>query len=353
MAGGTGNKFWPVSRDSKPKQFLDIAGSGQSFIRQTFDRFSRLIPKENILVVTLARYKDLVTSLLPDLLPENLLLEPYSRNTAPCITFATCKLLKRNPNAVMVASPADQIISDEDRFLEAIGAALDSADKNDSLMTIGIVPTKPETNYGYIQVSGKEKSLGEPLKVKTFTEKPDKALAEIFYKSGEFFWNSGIFAWKAQAILEEMKKYIPDVVSVFNGWENALDSEKEKDFLEKVYSDCPKISIDYGVMEKTDRAWLLPGNFGWSDLDSWDTLYKVIEKKDQNGNVLVSANNLLQDTDGSLLVSGNQKKLYVLKGLKNYVVVDTGDALMICPRNDKDYQDIISDLGMPKFEDFR
>ncbi|MCI2108296.1 MAG: mannose-1-phosphate guanylyltransferase [Bacteroidales bacterium] len=353
MAGGSGNKFWPISRDSKPKQFLDIVGNEQSFIKETFDRFAKLVPKENILVVTLARYKDTATKLLPDLLPENLLLEPYSRNTAPCITFAACKLLKRNPNAVMAASPADHRILDEDKFLYAINSALEYADKEDALMTIGIVPTKPETNYGYIQVSGKDRGNDRPLKVKTFTEKPDKTLAEIFYKSGEFYWNSGIFAWKAQTIMEEMKRLIPDVASVFNGWENALDTEKEKDFLEKVYSECPKISIDYGVMEKTDRAWLFPGHFGWSDLDSWDTLYKVIDGKDKNGNLIFAPQNLTQDDSGSLVISRNKKKLYVLKGLKDYMVIDTEDALMICPRNDEDYQDIISDLGMPDYEDFR
>ena len=253
----------------------------------------------------------------------------------------------------MAASPADHRILDEDKFLYAINSALEYADKEDALMTIGIVPTKPETNYGYIQVSGKDRGNDRPLKVKTFTEKPDKALAEIFYKSGEFYWNSGIFAWKAQTIMEEMKRLIPDVASVFNGWENALDTEKEKDFLEKVYSECPKISIDYGVMEKTDRAWLFPGHFGWSDLDSWDTLYKVIDGKDKNGNLIFAPKNLTQDDSGSLVISRNKKKLYVLKGLKDYMVIDTEDALMICPRNDEDYQDIISDLGMPDYENFR
>lgn len=353
MAGGTGNRFWPVSRDSKPKQFLDFTANGQSFIKRTFDRFTKLVPKENILVVSLSRYKSIVLQQLPDLLPENLLLEPYSRNTAPCITFATCTILKRNPNAVMAASPADHAILNEEKFTEAMNIAFEYAEKEDALMTIGIVPDKPETDYGYIQVTGKDKGDGKPLKVKTFTEKPDKSLAEVFYNSGEFYWNSGIFAWKASAIMKEMKKYIPDIISLFNGWETALGSSYEKEFLEKVYSDCPKISIDYGVMEKTDHAMLVPGHFIWSDLDGWDTLYKVIDAKDRNGNLVISHRNLFQNTKNSLSVSLNKNKLYVLKGLENFMVIDTDDALLICPRTDKDYKDIISDLGMPDYEDYR
>lgn len=372
MAGGSGNKFWPISRESRPKQFLDLANAGNSFIKWTFERLAKIIPRENILVITLSRYKDLAMAELPDLPPENLILEPYSRNTGPCITLAACTLLKKNPNAVMVASPADHVILDEDRYLFALNSAFEYADKQDVLMTIGIAPTKPETDYGYIQVVGKDKGKGLPLKVKTFTEKPDKPLADIFYKSGEFYWNSGIFVWRASTILSEIRKYIPDVLSVFNGWENAIGTASEKDFLEKVYSDCPKISIDYGVMEKTDRAWLFPGHFGWSDLDGWDTLYKtgfasdftdrigskevgtrIQDAKDDKENMSIAKNSLMQDTSGSLIVSHDPKKLYVIKGLKDYVVIDTDDALMICPRNDRDYKDIIAGLAMPPYEKYR
>ncbi len=353
MAGGSGNKFWPVSRESKPKQFLNIAETDYSLIKMTFDRFARLIPKERILVVTLAKYKDIVMEQLPELLPENLLLEPYSRNTAPCIAFAAYAILKRDPEAVMVVSPSDHIILDTEKFTYSINTALEYADRMNALMTIGIVPTKPETDYGYIQVTGKPNEKGNPCKVKTFTEKPDEELANVFFNSGEFYWNSGIFAWKASVIIEEMKKYVPDMISLFNGWETSLGDENEKDFLDKVYSECPKISVDHGVMEKTDNAWLLPGPFGWSDLNGWDVLCKLIRKQDSKGNIVITKERIMQDTSDSIIISGNDKKLYVLKGLKNFIVVDTEDALMICPRGDEEYKDIISDLGMPDFEEYR
>ena len=281
MAGGTANRFWPISRESKPKQFLDIAGTGKSFIRSTYERFSEIVPAKNIFVVTLARFSYLVRAQIPELPESNLLLEPYARNTAPCIAFATYSILKRNPEATVIATPADHIITDEDKFKAAMLKVMEYAESKPALMTIGIHPTEPDTSYGYIQATrGTESSDADsPLKVKTFTEKPDKALAEVFCNTGEFFWNSGIFAWKASVIKEEMEKYIPDVTSLFAGWVDALGSDKEQVFLEKAYSDCPKVSIDYGVMEKTDRAWLYCGDFGWSDIDSWESLFNNIDRK--------------------------------------------------------------------------
>ena len=355
MAGGTANRFWPVSRESKPKQFLDIAGNGTSFIRTTYDRFSKIVPPENIIVVTLTRFSYLVRAQIPELPERNLLLEPYARNTAPCIAYATYSILKRNPDATVIATPADHIIKDEVRFREAIASVIEYAENNSVLMTLGIHPTEPDTSYGYIQATGGKDAAGSctPLKVKTFTEKPDKALAEVFCKTGEFYWNSGIFAWKASVIKEEMEKYIPDVTSLFAGWEDALGSDKEQAFLEKAYSDCPKISIDYGVMEKTDRAWLYCGNFGWSDIDSWDSLFRNIDRKTKDGNVLLTDKVLGEDNEDSMLICGDKKKLYAIKGLKDYIVVDTGDVLLICPKDDKQFRDFVSGLGMPEYESFR
>ena len=193
----------------------------------------------------------------------------------------------------------------------------------------------------------------EPVKVKTFTEKPDKSLAEVFCKSGEFFWNSGIFAWKASVILEELEKYLPDVLSFFKGWDTMRGKPEERSFLQKAYSDCPKISIDYGVMEKTDRAWLYPVKFGWSDIDSWDSLFNAVLSKDEEGNVSNTDNSLFRENKDNLVITENKRKIYAIKGLKDYLVVDTDDALLICPRDDKQFKDFIAALGMPGYEEFR
>ena len=355
MAGGTANHFWPISRETRPKQFLDIAGGGKSFLRMTYERFSRIIPSENILVVTLDRFGELVKEQLPELPDTNLLLEPHSRNTAPCIAYSTFTILRRNPDAIVVTTPADHFISDEAAFKVAIDDVVEYATEHNALMTMGISPTGPETGYGYIQVIGGKTGaeLGKPVKVKTFTEKPDPALAEVFYNSGEFFWNSGIFAWKASLILEEMSKHLPDVVNVFRGWEEAMGSFGERVFLEKAYSECPKISIDYGVMEKTDKAWLYSGNFGWYDIDNWESLFNAVSVKDSEGNATNTGKHLFNNDVDNLVVTDNKKKIYAIKGLKDYLVIDTDDALLICPRDDKQFKEFITGLGMPGYEEFR
>ncbi len=355
MAGGSANRCWPISRESRPKQFLDIASSGRSLIRMTYDRFSKLVPKENILVVTLDKFGELVQEQIPELSSENLLLEPYSRNTAPCIAYSTLEIIKRNPDATIVVTPADHIITDEESFGKAVEEILFEAENKGILMTMGITPTGPDTGYGYIQVAGGKAAAqsDEPVKVKTFTEKPDKSLAEVFCKSGEFFWNSGIFAWKASVILEELEKYLPDVLSFFKGWDTMRGKPEERAFLQKAYSDCPKISIDYGVMEKTDRAWLYPVKFGWSDIDSWDSLFNAVLSKDEEGNVSNTDNSLFRENKDNLVITENKRKIYAIKGLKDYLVVDTDDALLICPRDDKQFKDFIAALGMPGYEEFR
>lgn len=355
MAGGNGIRIWPVSRNSKPKQFLDIADTGKTFIQNTFDRFSQIVPKENILIVTGERYRDLVMEQLPDLAPENLLLEPYSRNTAPCIAYATYTLLKRDPEAKMVVTPSDHLIEDEDIFVQTIQNAFDYIDGNDVLMTLGVIPTRPDTNYGYIQAYGGSEAYkrGVPLQVKTFTEKPDRELAEVFIGTGEFFWNSGIFVWNAQTIRDEMEKHLPEVSGLFKGWENALGSDVEPEFITRVYTDCINISIDYGVMEKTNRAWVSPVQFKWNDVGTWESLYNIIPKKDRHGNAISAEKTLVEDTRDVLVVSPSKKKLIAIKGLEDYMVIDTEDALVICPKDDKKFKDFISGLGMPEFEKYR
>lgn len=357
MAGGSANHFWPISRKSRPKQFLDADGSGKSFIRKTYERFAGIIPAENILVVTLSRFAGLVKEQIPEIDDCNILMEPYGRNTAPCILFSTCEVLRRNPDAVIVTTPADHAINDEDAFRNDMLSIMEHAENNQVLMTLGILPTAPETNYGYIQVTGGRGSVEEkrPVKVKTFVEKPDSNLAEVFCKSGEFLWNSGIYAWKASLIKEELEKYTPEVISMFKGIEDALGTAYEQAFLERAYSDCPKISIDYGVMENTDRAWLYPGSFGWQDADTWESIMRNMDDRDPAGNVFHAAHTLKAEDSGTLLMTDGShgKKLYAIKGLKDYIVIDTDDALLICPRDDKQYKDLLSGLGMPEYEDFR
>ena len=355
MAGGTGVRFWPVSRAAKPKQFLDVADTGKTFIQSTYERFLRVVPKENILIVTGDRYRDIVMEQLPDLAPENLLLEPYSRNTAPCIAYATYTLLKRDPQARMVVTPSDHMIDNEELFAETVRKAFDYIEENDVLMTLGVVPTRPDTNYGYIQAYGGSDVYknDKPMQVKTFTEKPDRDLAKVFISTGEFFWNAGIFLWKAETIRKKMEKYLPEVNALFKGWENALGTSVEYEFIARAYTGCRNISIDYGVMEKTDKAWMYPVKFGWGDIGTWESLYNIIPEKDANGNAVSAEKTLIENTRNVLVVSPEKKKLIAIKGLEDYMVVDTEDALVICPKDDKKFKDFISGLGMPEYEKYR
>lgn len=354
MAGGSGTRFWPVSRASKPKQFIDIADTGKTFLRQTYDRFLQVVPQENILVVTAQRYADLVMEQIPELDSKNLLLEPYSRNTAPCIAYATYKLMQRDENAHIVVTPADHAIDNEELFAETIRKAFGYIAENDVLMTLGVVPTRPDTNYGYVQATGgKDAYLStDPMPVKTFTEKPDKDMATLFISTGEFFWNAGIFLWKASTIKSEMEKHLPEVTGLFNGWEMALGSKVEGEFIARAFTDCPNISIDYGVMEKTERAWIYPVKFGWSDIGTWESLY-TLQDKDQNGNAIAVDKTLIEESKDTLVLSTDKGKLIAVKGLEGFMVIDTPDALVICPKDDRSFKDFISGIAMPEFEKYR
>lgn len=355
MAGGAGTRFWPLSRTARPKQFLDVADTGKTFIRQTYERFLRVVPQDNIIVVSSVRYRDLVMEQIPELPEENLLLEPYSRNTAPCIAYATYTLLRRDPEARMVVAPSDHFIQDEDLFARTISYAFDYISENDTLMTLGILPTRPDTNYGYIQATGgKEAFRSEvPMPVKTFTEKPDKELAQVFINTGEFFWNSGIFIWKARTIREEMEKHLSEVTSLFAGWERALGSPLEEEFIARAYTDCANISIDYGVMEKTDRAWIYPARFDWQDIGSWESLYNFLPDKDENGNAIGAEKVLIEGSSEVMVISPERKKLVAVKGLENFMIIDTEDVLVICPKDDRKFKEFISGIAMPEYEKYR
>ena len=355
MAGGHLNRFWPISREGMPGHFLDISGTGKSLVRMAYERCLGVVPEENILIITLGKFKGIINEQIPELPKENLLLEPYARRTAPCIAYATYTLLKRNPDAVMAATPADIIVNDEQLFKETMTHALDYAEKNPVLVTLGVKPDRPDTEYGYIQaVGGKGAcSSGDPVKVKTFTEKPDAEIADVFFRSGEFFWNSGIFVWQASVIKEEMERYIPEITRLFDGWEGALGSPAEEVFIERAYTDCIKLSIDYGVMEKTDRAWVYPIQFGWSDIDSWENYYSSIQRKDQDGNISNTQMKILQNDKRNIILTKNKDKLLMIRGLEDCLVVDTDDVLLICPRDDKQYKELVNSTRMPGYDKYR
>jgi mannose-1-phosphate guanylyltransferase len=345
-----------MSKVGKPKQFLDVADSGKTFIRQTYERFAKVVPQENILIVTAYRYRDLVMEQIPELESRNLLLEPYTRNTAPSVAYATYTLLLRNPEAQVVVTPSDHFIQNDELFCKTIEYVFDFISENDVLMTLGLVPTRPDSNYGYIQAcDGRNAHQStHPMAVKTFTEKPDKELAKVFIKTGEFFWNSGILVWKAQTFRKEMEKHMPQVTGLFNGWENALGTGIEDEFILRVFTECPNISINYGVMEKTDRAWMYPAKFDWQDIGSWESLYNFIPQKDSNGNVIGPEKHIVEDCRDILVITPDRKKkMVVIKGLEDFMIIDTDDALVICPKDDKKFKELISGIAMPEFEKYR
>lgn len=355
MAGGAGTRFWPVSRVGRPKQFLDVAETGKTFIRHTFDRMKRILPQENILIATSAKYQDLVKEQIPELESRNIIVEPYPRNTAPSTVYATYTLLKRDPDARFVVMPADYIIENEDVFVQTIVDAFEYIEQNDVLVTLGVIPTRPDTNYGYVQVCGGREALksNEPVKVKTFTEKPDKELAKVFMASGEFLWNAGIFLWKAETIRKEMEKHLPQVTGHFKGWEHVIGTEQEREFARKAFSDCMNVSLAYGIMEKTDMAWIYPVQFDWQDVGTWESLYNYMSDKDRNGNTSSAGKVLLDETKDTLVISPEKKKLVAVKGLEDFIVIDTDDVLLICPKDDKRFKDFISGIAMPEYEKYR
>lgn len=353
MAGGIGSRFWPLSRNAKPKQFLDILGTGRTFIQQTFDRLTKIIPPENILVVTSSSYKDLVAEQLPLVREDNILLEPLRRNTAPCIAYATYKLLTKVSNATVVVAPADHLILNEAEFIRVMHQAMQLAESGENLITIGIKPSRPETGYGYIQVAKNAKTprCSAAYRVKTFTEKPNLDMARLFVDSGEFFWNSGIFIWTLQAIRAAFEVHLPNVGALFEAGSEVYYTPREEQLIRSIYAECKAISIDYGVMEKAENVHVICADFGWSDLGTWNSLYLQAEKDDRE-NVLQQGNVAAYSVRGCL-VHAPAEKLVVLQDLDGYLVVDANDVLMICKRNnDNELKQLINNTllgkGAPK-----
>lgn len=327
MCGGIGSRFWPFSKSSTPKQFIDFFGTGRSLLQMSYDRIADIIPVRNILAITNERYAPLVKEQLPDLADDQILLEPDRRNTAPCIAWAAYHIRAINPDAMMLVTPSDHLILKEDMFRKSVANGFEFLQKNlQSLLTMGIKPTRPETGYGYIQI---EKDGEDIVKVKTFTEKPNLELAKVFMESGEFFWNSGIFLWSANTIIDAFHEHCPDIAMRFDKGLGKFGTKEERAFIEKEFSACPNISIDYAIMEKDRNVYVQCVDLGWSDLGSWGA-YHEKSPKAEHRNVIHNCRTVLNNCENSIFAS-KSGKLVVASGLKDYIVADNDDILLICP----------------------
>jgi len=332
MGGGVGSRFWPFSKEDKPKQFLDFFGTGRSLLQSTFDRFKKIIPVENIFVVTNDAYAEMTLKQLPELSKNQILLEPLRRNTAPAIAYAVFHIQAINPNANIVVAPSDHLILKEDVFLSEIERGLQFVEKNPFLLTLGIKPSRPETGYGYIQ-ENHEEIVDGIKKVKTFTEKPNFELAKAFFESGEFVWNSGIFLWNAKTILNSFKQHLPDIVNKFNEGKEFFNTSREKEFIDQAFPFCPNISIDYGIMEKADNVYVIGCDFGWSDLGTWGSLHEITDK-DNNNNASLHCKTLYIESNDNI-VTMSDGKLVVIQGLDGYIVAESNNTLLICKKEEE------------------
>lgn len=329
MAGGIGSRFWPMSRTNLPKQFLDILNSGKTLIQQTFDRYSKVVPPENIFIITSLEYVDIVKEQLPNLPAENIVAEPSKKNTAPCIAYIAFKLYQKDPDALMIAAPSDNLILDTDEFVQTARKALDFVGHINALVTIGIKPTHPNTGYGYIQHDLGEAAPGI-YKVKTFTEKPNIELAKAFIASGDFLWNAGIFTWKVKNLLSAFEKHLPEMYEVFSSERDKFNTPNEAAAVEQIYPQCTNISIDFGIMEKAENVYVIPASFSWSDLGTWNSAWENMEK-DYFGNA-VAGNTVMIVDAANCMIHVPDQKLVLLQGLEDYIIVDTKDVLMICKK---------------------
>lgn len=344
MAGGAGTRFWPLSRDVKPKQFLDILNTGKTLLQETVSRFEGLCPRGNIMIVTNDSYRNLVMEQV-DIPAENILCEPMRRNTAPCIAYAAFRIFRKDPDAVMLVSPSDHLIKQEKEFKSIMEEGFKFVENDDVLLTLGMKPDRPETGYGYIQANTKMPVEGyrNLMKVKTFTEKPNRELAEVFLKSGDFYWNSGIFLWKVKSILSSFEAHLPDMYTTFDMYKDKLGTGDEETVITRIYSECLSISIDYGVMEKADNVFVRCTDFGWSDLGTWSSLSEH-NHSDRNGNT-GNLDSVFSYEVKDSIIKLPRGKIAVVQGLKDYIVVDAGDVLLIVKRSEEqDIKKFIEDV---------
>ncbi|MEI9935488.1 MAG: mannose-1-phosphate guanylyltransferase [Ferruginibacter sp.] len=350
MAGGIGSRFWPMSRTNFPKQFLDILNTGRTLIQSTFDRFAKFIPVENIYIVTAHNYKDIVAQQLPELPIENILCEPSRKNTAPCVAYISYKLYQLNSAANLICAPADHIILDAEGFKKICEDAMHFTAHIKALVTLGIKPTHPNTGYGYIQFD--QQAVSENVyKVKTFTEKPDKELANTFLASGDFLWNAGIFVWQVKNIIKAFEKFLPEIHEVFDAEKNNFNTANEDSAIERIYPQCVNISIDYGIMEKADNVYIIPSSFGWSDLGTWTSAYDNFSK-DEHENAIAGTNVVTINSTKNMVHASNEK-LVLLQGLDDYIIVDTKDVLLICKKEkEQEIKEYVTEIKRNKGDKF-
>lgn len=345
MAGGVGSRFWPVSRTEFPKQFIDFFGVGKTLIQSTYERFLQICPEENIFIVTNESYTDLIKEQLPSISDNQILAEPMMRNTAPCIAYGSMKIAELNENAVIVVAPSDHTIANQPEFIKAIEQSMAAAADNKCLITLGIKPNRPDTGYGYIQYNEELLPTDENIhKVKTFTEKPNLELAQSFIQSGDFLWNAGIFIWSAKAINAAFERHLPDMHEIFNQGRPFYNTKNEVEFIGSAYLQCTNISIDFGIMEKAENVYVLPADFGWSDLGTWASIYEMAEK-DYVGNAVIPTEKVMMFDSSNCMVNVPKDKLVILQGLHNYIVVESNNTLLICPRSEEqNVKNIVADV---------
>jgi len=352
MAGGIGSRFWPMSRTSYPKQFLDILNTGRTLIQTTYDRFKKFIPEENIFIVTSEEYVEIVKEQLPELKIANIVAEPSRKNTAPCVAYISYKLRNINPKGALICAPADHLILDETAFTKVCLEALNFTSQHKALITLGIKPTHPNTGYGYIQYEQHPVS-DNVYKVKTFTEKPTLDIAKTFLGSGDFLWNAGIFVWQVENIITAFEQHLPEIAEVFESASPAFNSKKEKEAIAKVYPQCTNISIDYGIMEKSSNVKVIPADIGWSDLGTWGSLFEELTKNNSsNSNAVVGSNVMLFDSS-NCMIHVPKNKLVVIQGLENFIVAEKDNTLLICKMEDEQkIKNLVNEVKIEKGDEY-
>lgn len=355
MAGGIGSRFWPWSTTEKPKQFLDIFGTGKTLIEQTFDRISLICPSENILIVTNELYRNTIQQLLPQLPKENILCEPARRNTAPCIAYGAYWIKKKDPNARILVAPSDHVILKEEKFVEIVKKGFDFASANDALLTIGIEPHRPETGYGYIQADQSEtlekNDMYNMYKVAQFTEKPNLEKAEQFLKSGDFFWNAGIFIWSVPSILKAFDNFLPKIIEEFEPYKEDFATDKEANAISEIYNKCQSISIDYGIMEKANNVFVMSTDIGWSDVGTWGALHELSDK--DNAENAADVKKTILNESKNCIIKLAKDKIAVVDGLDDYIVIDDEKALLICRKgNEQKIRDFVNQVKEQFGEDY-
>lgn len=350
MSGGTGVRFWPMSRENKPKQFLDILFTGQTLIQSTYKRYCKVVKKENIRFVLSRIHVDILKEQIPEITDEQIIIEPDRRNTAPAVAYASAKIYKSNPDAILIFAPSDHLIEDEESFVDTINQAIEYVKNNDVLMTLGIKPTRPDTGFGYIQFIPKK---GQKIcKVKTFTEKPAIELARTFIRSGDFLWNAGIFVWSAKTIIDAFKEYEPEIYNAFMRDLSWYYTEKERQKTEKIYSNIKKISVDYAIMEKANNVYTIISEFPWNDLGTWASLHEK-RPKDEHNNSIIGKNIMIYNSENCLIQMPANKKLVVIEGLNNFIVVENDDMLLILNKNDEQsLRNIVQDILIEKGSEY-